>query len=90
MVRFRVEKNRIKRGKGKTKSPIPNPNQKEWPRAYLGPAIAGSDLVGVREGDPTLVGANPRVDQLQAPGLGRRNVTARRWRAHPQVSVAHR
>jgi hypothetical protein len=76
MVQFGVEKNRIERGKGKIKSPIPNPNQKERPQAYLAPAIARSDLIGVREGDPMLAGVNPRVDRLQAPGLRRCNATA--------------
>jgi hypothetical protein len=32
----------------------------------------GFDLLGLREGDPTLTGANPRVDRLRAPGLGHR------------------
>jgi hypothetical protein len=32
----------------------------------------GFDPLGLREGDPTLAGANPRVNRLRAPGLGRR------------------
>jgi hypothetical protein len=42
-----------------------NPSiRKEAARDLLGPAIAGSDLIGVREGDPRLAGVNPRVDRL--------------------------
>jgi hypothetical protein len=56
-------------------------------------SMVGSAVVednALREGDPTLAGANPRVDRLRAPGLGRRNATAQRRHAHPRVSVTHR
>jgi hypothetical protein len=63
MVRIKVEKNRIEREKGK-ESPIPNHSKDAAPRDLPRPTDAGSDLVGVREGDPRLIGANPRVDRL--------------------------
>jgi hypothetical protein len=63
MVRIRVEKNRIKREKGK-ESPILNPSKDAAPRDLPRPADTGSDLVGVRERDPKLAGANPRIDRL--------------------------
>jgi hypothetical protein len=43
-------------------------------------SMPGSAIVedgALREGDPTLIGANPRVDRLRAPSLGRRNATTR-------------
>jgi hypothetical protein len=63
MVRIRVEEPDQKR-KGK-ESPIPNPSKDVAPRDLPRPADAGSNLVGVREGDPKLAGANPRVDWLR-------------------------
>jgi hypothetical protein len=63
MVQIRVEKNRIEREKGK-ESPIPNPSNDAATRDLPRPVDAGSDLIGVREGDPRLTNANPRVDRL--------------------------
>jgi hypothetical protein len=63
-----------------------------YPRTHLGLAVAGSDLIGLREGDPaaSLVASdNPRVVR-QVTTFGHRREPARRQRAHLRVNVTHR
>jgi hypothetical protein len=62
------------------------------PETHLGPAVAGSNLVGLREGDstaPPVTDDNPRVVR-QVTTLGHHCEPAQHRHAHLRVNIARR